>query len=910
MTIQVFVSYRRGDSPHAAGRLVDRLDEHFELFIDVRIRPGADFTSVVRAAVDESDVLVAVIGLQWLTLAVEGGGRRIDQPGDWVAEEIGTALRRGTLVIPVLVDGAQMPSRTELPPALADLANRQALKITHESFAADSQRLIEMIEEMVSAATPQTVDLWDDPDYPPARAAFLQELWPAAIEGFERVLRRHPRQQQVVEQLEQARRSQHLLDLDAIAASAADAGRWQEVVDTLKAIDALQPTNEVKDRLTQAQLSLRTADLQNDVRALAKTGNWKAVLAADAELGRLDAEAADPDGLATKARAELLETDARPNSVAPARVPAAAWRPSRSTAYLAATAALATLGILLAFFGPDSPVTEELRWDVNSHTTQARADLPEGTVGLSPTLLGLDLPRSPISLDVNANTFDIGTQRLFLAGPAIAELHPSGEQVRLVRSGGAWWLLLLTIPGVVMVLGAVFSFAYGELLLRPVWQRRGTVRTGELVGMAGAGAVLGVAITIAGWIAGNVPAVAGVLGVVLCLAAAAGLLPYAAAALPEDRGVLLVAVPLALLVVLSITWTAVGISGAGQGGPTTAPSSPQTSTKTTTPSTKTTSPPAPPPKWQRGTDLPESLESAGVTAFGDAVWVVGGNAPSAGRPTLDKVWFYKNGWQPGPKLPVRLDSMSVASDGKRLFVVGGQTSDSKGGNKKISRDVWVLDGPDDDSWKLLNRLPEERAGGAVAWDGRRLVFAGGLSRRDLNGDGEAEQVNHADVWVWEGEGQWRKIGKLQRQREDLVAASDGNGRVWFLGGADASKKDGRVPLGAVDLVEGSRITPLSDIDPVRSSSAVWLADRGVCLFGGVTRTVADPKDFGTNKVVCVPGTGSPSPTSRPLPPLTLARAGTGAAVQGGMIWLVGGFGPEQKGGPTQSGLSIVDVLVL
>ena len=204
---------------------------------------------MVRAAVDKSDVLVAVIGLRWLTLTAANGGRRIDQPGDWVAEEIGTALRRGTLVIPVLVDGAQMPSRDELPPALADLANRQALKIAHESFAADSRRLIETIEEMVSAATPETVNLWDDPDYPQARGAFLQGLWPAAIEGLERVLHRHPRQPHVVEQLEQARRSQHLLDLDATAESAADAGRWQEVVDALKAIDALQPSDDVKDRL-------------------------------------------------------------------------------------------------------------------------------------------------------------------------------------------------------------------------------------------------------------------------------------------------------------------------------------------------------------------------------------------------------------------------------------------------------------------------------------------------------------------------------------------------------------------------------------------------------------------------------------------------------------------------------------
>lgn len=79
-------------------------------------------------------------------LTAESGGRRIDQPGDWVAEEIGIALRRGTAIIPVLVDGARMPNRDELPPALADLANRQAMRIAHESFAADSARLIQTIE--------------------------------------------------------------------------------------------------------------------------------------------------------------------------------------------------------------------------------------------------------------------------------------------------------------------------------------------------------------------------------------------------------------------------------------------------------------------------------------------------------------------------------------------------------------------------------------------------------------------------------------------------------------------------------------------------------------------------------------------------------------------------------------------
>lgn len=150
MNTRVFVSYRRDDSKHAAGRLAERLDERFTLFMDVdRIRPGSDFTTAIREAVDEADVLIAVIGPQWLTIRANDGGRRIDQPDDWVAVEIGTALRRGTRVIPVLVDGAQMPRRNDLPAALADMANRQPMKIAHETFAADSAELIETIEGLV-----------------------------------------------------------------------------------------------------------------------------------------------------------------------------------------------------------------------------------------------------------------------------------------------------------------------------------------------------------------------------------------------------------------------------------------------------------------------------------------------------------------------------------------------------------------------------------------------------------------------------------------------------------------------------------------------------------------------------------------------------------------------------------------
>jgi tetratricopeptide (TPR) repeat protein len=310
VTIQVFLSYRRADTQHAAGRLEERLDERFKVFMDVdQIQGGALFPAVVRKAVDDADVLVAMIGQYWLTLTAENGGRRIDQPGDWVAEEIGIALRRGTPVIPVLLDGARMPSREELPPSLADLVNRQAMRIAHESFATDSERMIQTIEGLVSAKKPEPVNLWQDPDYPQARAAFLQELWPTAIEGFERVLQRHPRQPHVVDQLTEAKRRQQLLVLDATAKEAADVSRWQEAVEALTKIEELQPSDEVKKRLSQAQLRLRINELQNDIRGFAKAGTWAAVLAADAELNKLDPEASDPDGLATTARAELLEAE-------------------------------------------------------------------------------------------------------------------------------------------------------------------------------------------------------------------------------------------------------------------------------------------------------------------------------------------------------------------------------------------------------------------------------------------------------------------------------------------------------------------------------------------------------------------------------------------------------------------------
>jgi hypothetical protein len=156
----IFISYRRQESSHLAGRLYDRLADRFgegQVFIDVdTIEPGVDFAEEIFRAVAACKVLLAILGPAWLTAADERGGRRLDDPGDTVRLEIEAALARGVRVIPVLAEGAVMPGQDDLPECLAGLARRNALVIRHESFRYDAGRLVTAIERILAPA-PSTV---------------------------------------------------------------------------------------------------------------------------------------------------------------------------------------------------------------------------------------------------------------------------------------------------------------------------------------------------------------------------------------------------------------------------------------------------------------------------------------------------------------------------------------------------------------------------------------------------------------------------------------------------------------------------------------------------------------------------------------------------------------------------------
>ncbi len=143
---KIFLSYRRDDSSGSAGRLYDRLRTHFgkeQVFMDVNaIEAGADFVRTIEGTVGSCDVLIALLGREWLSSKDQDGRRRLDDPDDFVRLEIATALDRKILVIPALVGGARMPAAQELPGALQGLARRQALEIGDSRFHEDANRLI------------------------------------------------------------------------------------------------------------------------------------------------------------------------------------------------------------------------------------------------------------------------------------------------------------------------------------------------------------------------------------------------------------------------------------------------------------------------------------------------------------------------------------------------------------------------------------------------------------------------------------------------------------------------------------------------------------------------------------------------------------------------------------------------
>lgn len=150
----IFISYRRSDSSSISGRVFDHLSRRFgaaSLFRDIdSIHAGEDFRKAITTAVSRCHVFVAVIGEEWLDVRDETGERRIQNANDYVHIEIRTALERGVTVVPVLIDGAEMPRAESLPEPIRELAFRNSLPVRSGlDFQGDIERLCNELETLL-----------------------------------------------------------------------------------------------------------------------------------------------------------------------------------------------------------------------------------------------------------------------------------------------------------------------------------------------------------------------------------------------------------------------------------------------------------------------------------------------------------------------------------------------------------------------------------------------------------------------------------------------------------------------------------------------------------------------------------------------------------------------------------------
>ena len=105
MTGGIFVSYRRSDSAAWAGWLADRLSQQFgreRVFFDREresLPAGERFGPEIERRVREADVVLAVIGSDWLVADERSGRPRVLDSEDFVRRELATALADDTLVV-------------------------------------------------------------------------------------------------------------------------------------------------------------------------------------------------------------------------------------------------------------------------------------------------------------------------------------------------------------------------------------------------------------------------------------------------------------------------------------------------------------------------------------------------------------------------------------------------------------------------------------------------------------------------------------------------------------------------------------------------------------------------------------------------------------------------------------------
>lgn len=271
--------------------------------------------------------------------------------------------------------------------------------------------------------------------------------------------------------------------------------------------------------------------------------------------------------------------------------------------------------------------------------------------------------------------------------------------------------------------------------------------------------------------------------------------------------------------------------------------------------------------WTALAEAPLALSEVGVAAFDGELWVAGGLTGDGGvAPAVQVFDPTTEQWRGGPELPEPVHHASLVATESDLVLVGGYRTLAF----DPVTDVFVLDQANE-TWVEAPALPEARGAGAAAWDGQRLVFAGGVGPGGLADD----------VWALDdvAGGEWSDVGQLSVARDHLAATSDGDGSVWFLAGRENSLE---ANLGTVDLLADGGIDTIGEIPTPRGGVGAFFSQRhGACVVGG------EQPDGTFAEVECITADGE----TTALPDLSSPRHGLGAATIAGVAYVALG-GPD------------------
>lgn len=165
---KIFISYRLEDSQEEITRVSSHLNKHSQqnsngqlLTRAADLPEGTDFHQRLSGTIKNSEVVLVIIGKNWLAAKNGDGIARLQDPLDAVRTEIESAFVFGVPVIPVLIEGGMLPLASQLPHSLHNLTTTMPSSVRPDTdFEGDIEHLVGRINNHLSVPidVQETVD--------------------------------------------------------------------------------------------------------------------------------------------------------------------------------------------------------------------------------------------------------------------------------------------------------------------------------------------------------------------------------------------------------------------------------------------------------------------------------------------------------------------------------------------------------------------------------------------------------------------------------------------------------------------------------------------------------------------------------------------------------------------------------